>query len=519
MTINAAPPPPSSTPPPSAQAPQVAGAVGPAAGSARAGLLSHWLRRLVPASLFGRLLAVFIVGLVVAQGLSAWINMAERDRLMLRAAGMHPVQRVADVVDLLDPLDHAERVRLIRILAAPPQRISLDRPPMDEAAADDSGAAGGVHVTMMTAMLRSALGDDRPMRVASRSGPPLPRGNDAGPRFDDRPPPPAGMPRGPGMRPHRDHSGAAMAALVIQVQLRDGQWVTFDTLLPRAATSLPVRLLLTLAVLLAAVVALSFIAVRWLSRPLATLAQAAEALGKNIHHPPLPVDGPTELRQAATAFNTMQSRLQRTMADRTQVLAAMSHDLKTPLTRLRLRAELMDDNELRQRFEKDLAEMQAMVADSLAALRGMDGPTQTLPVDLMALLESLQADNVDMGRQVTLSGSVTAPLAGDPARLRRCIGNLIDNAVLYGQRAHIEVADSAGQVRVAIRDAGPGIAPELLERVFDPYFRLEASRNRDTGGSGLGLGIARNIARAAGGDVVLRNLRQGGLEALVTLPR
>jgi signal transduction histidine kinase len=272
-------------------------------------------------------------------------------------------------------------------------------------------------------------------------------------------------------------------------------------------------------VLLAAVVALSFIAVRWLSRPLATLAQAAEALGKNIHHPPLPVDGPTELRQAATAFNTMQSRLQRTMADRTQVLAAMSHDLKTPLTRLRLRAELMDDNELRQRFEKDLAEMQAMVADSLAALRGMDGPTQTLPVDLMALLESLQADNVDMGRQVTLSGSVTAPLAGDPARLRRCIGNLIDNAVLYGQRAHIEVADSAGQVRVAIRDAGPGIAPELLERVFDPYFRLEASRNRDTGGSGLGLGIARNIARAAGGDVVLRNLPQGGLEALLTLPR
>lgn len=492
----------------------------------------HWLGRLVPASLFGRLLAVFIVGLVVAQGLSAWINMAERDRLMLRAAGMHPIQRVVDVVDVLDPLDHAERQRLIRILSAPPQHITLDRPPMpDTAAGDQRGAgardaagAGDVHVTMMTAMLRSALGDDRPMRVASRSGP-LPRRLDGGPRRDGHPPAPPGMaPRAPGMRgPGGEHTGAAMAALVIQVQLRDGQWVTFDTVLPSATASLPVRLLLTLVVLLVAVVALSFIAVRWLSRPLATLAQAAEALGKNIHHPPLPVDGPTELRQAATAFNTMQARLVRTIEDRTQVLAAMSHDLKTPLTRLRLRAELMDDNDLRQRVEKDLAEMQAMVTDALAALRGMDGPAQTVPVDLMALLESVQADNVDMGRQVTLSGSVTAPLAGDPARLRRCIGNLIDNAVLYGKSAHIEVSEASHGarpvVRVAIRDAGPGITPDMLERVFDPFFRLEASRSRDTGGSGLGLGIARNIARAAGGDVVLRNLPQGGLEALLTLPR
>lgn len=493
-----------------------------AAATPPPGWLTRWGRRLVPASLFGRLLAVFIVGLVVAQGLSAWINMAERDRLMLRAAGMHPIQRVVDVVGVLDPLDPGERERLVRVLSAPPQRITLDRAPLDEPALDDDGAgrAGGVHVAMMATLLRSALGDDRPVRVASRSGPPL-RGGEAGSRRDDYRAPPGGLARGTGgpRGPAGDHGGAAMAALVIQVQLQGGQWVTFDTVLPRAATSLPMRLLLTLVVLLVAVVGLSFIAVRWLSRPLALLAQAAEALGKNIHHPPLPVDGPTELRQAAIAFNTMQARLVRTIEDRTQVLAAMSHDLKTPLTRLRLRAELMDDNELRQRVEKDLAEMQAMVSDSLAALRGMDGPTQNVPVDVMALLESLQADNLDMGRQVELAGSVTAPLAGDPARLRRCIGNLIDNAVLYGKSAHIEVSDSPRQVNVAIRDAGPGIAPDLLERVFDPYFRVEASRNRDTGGSGLGLGIARNIARAAGGELTLRNLPQGGLEALLTLPR
>ena len=468
------------------------------------------MRRLWPRSLFGRLVGVLTVGLVLTQVLSAWINWAERDRVLLQAAGMQPVQRVADIVRLLDSLDATERERIVAVLNAPPLVVTLDRPPLRE----DSPGEAGPHARMFSAMLHAALGDGRAVRVAARIG-----------RPEDRPGPApwAGRrammmgPGGNGIYGHGLVPGGVQ--LVTQVQLGDGQWVTFDTQLPRESASLPLRLLLTLAVLLLVVLTLSFIAVRWLSRPLRTLADAAEALGKNIHRPPLPEDGPSEVRQAAQAFNTMQSRLVRYIEDRTQVLAAMSHDLKTPLTRLRLRAGLLDDDDTRERFEKDLGEMQSMVTDALAALRGLDGPTESVPVDMMALLESLQADNEEMGRSVEIEGRAGAPLNGDPLRLKRCVANLLENAVVYGRRARIKVEDSPKALTLRIRDEGPGIPEALLERVFDPFFRLEGSRSRDTGGTGLGLSIARNIARAAGGDVSLRNAAQGGLEALLVLPR
>jgi len=467
--------------------------------------------RLWPGSLFGRLVGVLIVGLVLAQGLSAWISWVERDRALLQTAGQQPVQRVADIVGLLDPLDNVERTRIVKILNAPPQVVTLDRPPLPDRVA----LGADPHVARFGAMLRAALADDRAVRVMARK------------------PPPAAAPGGP---PWPEHHAAMMGRqasggprhmfppgailLVTQVQLRDGPWVTFDTHLPGETASLPTRLWLSLGVLLATVMLLSAIAVRWLSRPLRTLAEAAEALGKNIHRPPLPEeDGPTEVRQAAQAFNTMQSRLARYIDDRTQVLAAMSHDLKTPLTRLRLRTELLDDDDTRQRFEKDLGEMQAMVSDALAALRGLDGAAESVPVDVTALLESLQADNEAMGRPVDIVGRAEAPLLGDPVRLRRCVGNLLDNALVYGKRARISVEDSAKALTLRIHDDGPGIPEAMLERVFDPFFRLEGSRSRDTGGTGLGLSIARNIARAAGGEVSLRNLPEGGLEALLVLPR
>ena len=355
-----------------------------------------------PRSLFGRLVGVLAVGLVLAQGLSAWINWAERDRVLLEAAGMQPVQRVADIVRLLDSLDAAERGRIVRILNVPPLVVTLDRPPLTEGAQGDTG----VHARMLAAMLRAALGDERKVQVAAR----------ADSASDPRPAGPwvgrHAMMMGPGSGMGGRGPGPGGIRLITQVQLVDGQWATFDTTLPREATSLPARLLLTLTVLLMVVLTLSFIAVRWLSRPLRTLAEAAEGLGKNIHAPPLAEEGPTEVRQAAKAFNTMQSRLVSYIDDRTHVLAAISHDLKTPLTRLRLRAELLDDEDTRARFEKDLGEMQSMVTDALAALRGLDAPAQAVPVDVMALLESLQADNREQGRTIDIEGRAASPLTG-----------------------------------------------------------------------------------------------------------
>ena len=301
--------------------------------------------------------------------------------------------------------------------------------------------------------------------------------------------------------------------------MRDGTVVSFGVFPSGETFPVPRRPLSNLLILLAAVIVLSLLAVRLATRPLNTLASAAEKLGKDINSPPLIETGPTEVRRAAHAFNTMQSRLASYIQDRTRILAAMSHDLKTPITRLRLRAELLEDEDHRTRFAKDLEEMESMVAATLDFMRGVDNPEPVQPMDIMALLESLQADAAEIGQQVSLEGIAARPYPCKPAALKRCLGNLIDNAVKYGKSATIIVDDHDKQLQIHILDNGQGIPEAELERVFEPFYRLESSRSRDTGGTGLGLGIARNIAQMHGGDLLLRNRSCGGLEAILTLPR
>jgi signal transduction histidine kinase len=464
--------------------------------------------RIVPQSLFGRLTWVLLGGLIVAQLLSAAINYAERSQTLFRASGMRSAQHIAEVAKLLDSLDPAERQRIVSILNVPPQVVTLASGPLP------GGEAGAnPDLLMFRAVLRRAIGDDREIRVSMRGG------ADAWPAVLERghremmrnaPGP------GPGMRRPMMMSGIFF---LTQIRLSDGTWVTFDTHVPDDAASLPWRLLLNLGVLLAAVLLISIVAVRWLTRPLHALAVAADELGQDIHRPSLPETGPTEVRRAAQAFNRMQARLVRFIEERTRVLAAMSHDLKTPITRMRIRSDLLDDEELRGQFERDLAEMEAMVTDTLAFMRGIESTEPRRPIDMMALLESLQADNEAMGREVSLEGRTTVPVGGVAQLLRRCVSNLLDNAVLYGKRASIHVEEGPTELTVRIRDAGPGLPASELEKVFEPFYRLEASRSRETGGTGLGLGIARNIAHAHGGEVQLRNHPEGGLEAILTLPR
>jgi signal transduction histidine kinase len=320
--------------------------------------------------------------------------------------------------------------------------------------------------------------------------------------------------------PHRASSihPRQKTAFAVETRLQDGSAVSFDVLPSGGAFPTPPRLLLNLLILLAAVIFLSLLAVRLATRPLNILASAAEKLGNDINSPPLVETGPTEVRRAAHAFNTMQSRLASYIRERTRILAAMSHDLKTPITRLRLRAELLEDDDLRAKFAKDLEEMESMVAATLDFMRGVDNPEPVQPMDIMALLESLQADAAEMGQEVRVEGIAAQPYPCKPAALKRCLANLIENAVKYGKCATLRVEDSDKQLQIRILDQGPGIPETLLEWVFEPFYRLENSRSRDTGGTGLGLSIARNIAQLHGGELVLRNTA-GGLEAILTLPR
>lgn len=458
--------------------------------------------RLAPRSLFSRLVVVQLGVLVVALLASFAIHMHERGEQLSQASGMQAAQRIADIVKLLEPLGPEERRRIVQVFSAPPLTISLGERPFD------LDSKGGARAALFGAMLRRFLGDGRPAAVAvkEREGAVVP----------SMPPMKHGF-MGPGAALH---FGAQPGfSFVAQVRLNDGAMVTFDSRQPGETAGWPYRLLLSLAVLLVAVLAVSLLAVRWTTRPLKALADAADELGRNIDRAPMPEKGPLEVIRAARAFNTMQERLARHVRERAATLAAMSHDLKTPVNRLRLRAELLEDSEMKKKISQDLQEVESMVHATLEFMRGGESAEKAQPIDVTALLESLAADAQDTGGKVAIEGAASRPYVGRPQALKRCLGNLLDNALKYGSVATILVEDAPERLTVRVRDRGPGIPEQDLERVFEPFYRLEGSRSRDTGGTGLGLSIARNIAQMHRGTLTLHNLKGGGLEAVLTLPR
>jgi signal transduction histidine kinase len=281
---------------------------------------------------------------------------------------------------------------------------------------------------------------------------------------------------------------------------------------------LPRSLFVNLTLLVLILVLALYVAARSITRPLSDLARAADSIGRDARPAQLKERGARELQHAARAFNTMQDRLHRYLDSRSRVLAAMSHDLKTPLTRLRLQVETLVDPPLQERIGRELDEMESMVHEALALFRGLDDGEAPVPVDLDALLATVREEFTGMGSAVTVTGSAREPFVGKPQALKRCVTNLVANAIKFGSRADIVLADGP-QLTIRVRDQGPGVPAAELERVFEPFYRVESSRNRDSGGTGLGLAIARDVAQAHGGSLTLHNLSGGGLEALLTLPR
>lgn len=440
------------------------------------------MMRLLPQSLFSRMILILLGGLILVQSVNVTLHLRERDRLLFRSNSQEAAQRIADTIRLLNALTPANRQNLVATLNSSVLQISLGAPRSNQHQGDANQAVS------FSGMLSDLLGKNPPIEATVSE-------------IDQN------------LHPQQK------TAFTVKTRLQDGMPVLLVARPSGEAFPLPPHLIFNLLVLLAAVIFLSLFAVRLATRPLNTLASAAEKLGNNINSPPLTETGPTEVRRAAHAFNTMQSRLAGYIQERTRILAAMSHDLKTPITRLRLRAELLEDDDLKAKFAKDLEEMESMVSATLDFMRGVDNPEPVQPMDVMALLESLQADAAEIGLEVMLKGIAVRPYPCKPTALKRCLGNLIDNAIKYGKNATVIVNDHDKQLQIHILDQGLGISETELERVFEPFYRLESSRSRDTGGTGLGLGIARNIAQMHGGDLLLRNHPTGGLEAILTLPR
>jgi signal transduction histidine kinase len=303
------------------------------------------------------------------------------------------------------------------------------------------------------------------------------------------------------------------------VTLPDGDRVAFRTFAPRGTPPFPRHFLLELGLLTVMLSIVLYAMTRTITRPLADLAKAADAVGRGTAVQPLQERGARELKRATRAFNAMQERLNRYLDSRTRVLAAMSHDLRTPNTRLRLRVESIEDEALRARCVEDLDEMTRMVSGALSLFRGLNDDEAAVAVEINALLEELQRRYSEINANVAIEGRAAAPFSGKPLALKRCLGNLVDNALQYAGNAAIDVADSTDELTIRVLDDGPGIPEAEIDRVFEPFYRLESSRNRATGGTGLGLSIARDVAQAHGGSLTLTNRSSGGLEAKLVLPR
>jgi signal transduction histidine kinase len=316
----------------------------------------------------------------------------------------------------------------------------------------------------------------------------------------------------------RDQSGSATEEeAVLEARLPDGQRITFAVLgVPSSGGGYVLPIFLGSLLLVAILIALW--TARRLARPIREFARAAERLGVDLTAPPLAVRGPQELRTTIQAFNRMQDRLRRFLEDRTQMLAAISHDLRAPLARLRLRAELVADGEHQRKMFDDLEDMNAMIESTLAFASNDARREPRRLVDLGVLVGDVCEDAEDAGGKVSYTGRRDIDVPCRPTDVCRAVANLVDNAVKYGGRVRVDDVRDTGRVTIVVDDDGPGIPPEEQEKVFAPFYRREPARDPAKAGVGLGLSIARTIAREHGGDITIMNREAGGLRAAIELP-
>lgn len=329
-----------------------------------------------------------------------------------------------------------------------------------------------------------------------------------------RPPLPMGMGRRPPLPPSFD--SALFGPFMVSIETPNGRWLVIR---PAHSTVGPWRMRIILWFLVAMAVAAP---IAWgtalrVAKPIRLFAAAAERLGRDPRADPLHVSGPPEIAEAANAFNLMQERLNRYVEDRTTLIAAVAHDLRTPLMRLSLRLEKAPDD-IRHSSERDIQEMSQRIGSAMAFVREMTRHVRRQRLDLRSLAESVTDDFADRGDSVTLHPGAPLTMDGDAPSLKAVLANLVDNAVKYAGHADMRVWREGGVAIIEVSDTGPGMAQEDLDRAFEPFFRAEQSRNRETGGSGLGLASVRAVARGHGGDATIANRPNGGLILHVMLP-
>jgi signal transduction histidine kinase len=437
------------------------------------------LRRLLPDTLGGRIVLVLLVGLMAFHLGSLWLHQIGTEAMLGTTREAQLAERLVAAKRAVAELPTEERDRTAHALST----ASLD-----------------MHWTRAATVPPVQASSARIEALRSRLG-------ELVPEFDIT-----------GLRLGYGEDGVAGHQLLGALPLPDGSWLNFSAAVFRSPASEHATLLSTTAMAVG-ILLLGLLVVRLIGRPLRALSDAADRFGGPGPVVPVPEEGPREVRQAAQAFNRMQGRIDRLIADRTQALAAVSHDLRTPIARLRLRAGFVEDGEAARAIDADLDEMEAMIGSTLAYLRGETESEPRKQADVVAMVETLCDAAADAGADVVYAGPSQAKLVCSPVTLKRAFSNLIDNAVKYGGGARVSLDDQGRELLVRIEDDGPGIPEADMQMVFEPFRRLETSRNRGTGGSGLGLTIARRAIEQHDGRLQLSNRPGSGLLALVHLPR
>lgn len=449
--------------------------------------MTAWWKRLLPQTLVGRTLLVLLTALILTQGAGVLLFLAAHQELAEQLDSRQSAERIASIVQLIEQTPSDDRGRLAHGLDRPGLKIGWGKAPI---------LVPGTTKYAVDPHLESELQRRLPGRVLHaglRTPQPLPEsGPQQGAGFGGR----GGAP-----------------TVQVAVTLEDGTWLNFVIPLPPDERLWRPHPYWPLGIGLVVVVILCVVLVRHAVRPLTVLTKAADRLGRDVLAPPVEISGPREVMAAANAFNRMQTRIRRFIEDRTQMIAAISHDLRTPITRLKLRAEFIEDDEQRLKILADLDEMEAMISSTLAFARDDSAREAKVLTDLVGLL----VDLCDQFR-VAFDGPDEQSMTLGANGIKRAFANLIENACKYGGGARVKLATIDDHVVVTIEDDGPGIPVAELENVFAPFYRVESSRNRETGGTGLGLAVARSAVRANGGDITLANRQGGGLTVTVTLP-
>lgn len=449
-----------------------------------------------PRTLMAQLARLVLVAFVAAQGLALWLFADERAAAIRAAQQAEVIERAAVVLAAFETAPPESRAAILTAANGRLVRFSADPAPL----------VATSNAPTLAAQLAPRLGTGQEFHLAqvllTRQGTP---------RAD----PPAAL---GWLRARMLAAGIAPVELRIAMRLEAGGWLNLRAEFPRPEVPLPPVILASALLSLALILAALWLGLRRITAPLRRLALAADGFGLDAPPPVMPQEGPREVQALAEALSRMQARLGAMIGARTQMLAALGHDLRSPITALRLRAEMVEDDETRERMVATLEEMQEMVEATLAYARGVSPDQPFERVDLAGMLADLVAELAVQGPGLRLAPA--APLLAEARRtpLRRALRNLLENAQRYGGGGQVRLQAAEGMAEIVIEDRGPGIPPADLERVFDPFVRLETSRSRETGGTGLGLSIARAIVAAQGGTLALENRAGGGLRAVLRLP-